>query len=169
MQKLYLDCDGVILDTINKSYQMLREEGITKEDEVRAFYSNICWEKLIVDAGEIDDSISKIKELTNYFDISILTHVNTRKEALAKIEYFSQNLPGIEVITVPKGTEKADAVDARGAILVDDFLPNLKVWEKSGGVPIKFSDSGKKCSYTVITDLLDLLTIDKKIKTEVKE
>ena len=169
MQKLYLDCDGVILDTINKSYQMLREEGITKEDEVRAFYSNICWEKLIVDAGEIDDSISKIKELTNYFDISILTHVNTRKEALAKIEYFSQNLPGIEVITVPKGTEKADAVDARGAILVDDFLPNLKVWEASGGVPIKFSDSGKKCSYTVITDLLDLLTIDKKIKTKVKE
>ena len=52
MQKLYLDCDGVILDTINKSYQMLREEGITKEDEVRAFYSNICWEKLIVDAVE---------------------------------------------------------------------------------------------------------------------
>lgn len=169
MQKLYLDCDGVILDTINKSYQMLREEGVTKEDEVRAFYSNICWEKLIIDSGEIDGSINKIKELTNYFDISILTHVNTRKEALAKIEYFSQNLPGIEVITVPKGTEKADAVDARGAILVDDFLPNLKVWEKGGGMPIKFSDSGKKCSYTVITDLLDLLTIDKKIKTEVKE
>ena len=86
MQKLYLDCDGVILDTINKSYQMLREEGVTKEDEVRAFYSNICWEKLIIDSGEIDGSINKIKELTNYFDISILTHVNTRKEALAKIE-----------------------------------------------------------------------------------
>lgn len=169
MQRLYLDCDGVILDTINKSYQMLREEGITKEAEVRAFYSNICWEKLIVDAGEIDDSISKIKQLAKHFDTSILTHVYTESEAQAKIKYFSQNLPGIEVITVPKGTEKADAVDPRGAILVDDFLPNLKVWKKGGGMPIKFSDSGKKGSYTVITDLLDLLTIDKKIKTKVKE
>ena len=29
MLKLYLDCDGVILDTINKSYQMLKDSNIT--------------------------------------------------------------------------------------------------------------------------------------------
>ena len=28
MQKLYLDCDGVILDTINKSYQIMKENNI---------------------------------------------------------------------------------------------------------------------------------------------
>jgi len=27
MTKLYLDCDGVILDTINMSYKMLKEKG----------------------------------------------------------------------------------------------------------------------------------------------
>ena len=33
MQKLYLDCDGVILDTINMSYKMLKEKGIEREEE----------------------------------------------------------------------------------------------------------------------------------------
>ena len=28
MQKLYLDCDGVILDTINYTYQIIKERGI---------------------------------------------------------------------------------------------------------------------------------------------
>ena len=28
MTKLYLDCDGVILDTINMSYKMLKEKGV---------------------------------------------------------------------------------------------------------------------------------------------
>ena len=27
MQKLYLDCDGVILDTINYTYQIIKERG----------------------------------------------------------------------------------------------------------------------------------------------
>ena len=88
MQKLYLDCDGVILDTINKSYQMLKEEGITAEEEKAKFYSSICWEKLIIDSGEINDSVNKIKEISKYFDIEILTHVHTESESKAKIEYY---------------------------------------------------------------------------------
>lgn len=160
MQKLYLDCDGVILDTINKSYQMLREEGITSKEEVNKFYSNICWKQLIIESGEINNSISKIKELEKYFDIEILTHVNSENEIQAKKNYFSKVLSNINVITVPKELKKADAVEPQNAILVDDFLPNLDYWQEKGGIPVKFSDSGKKCSYAVITDLLDLLNLN---------
>lgn len=169
MIKLYLDCDGVILDTINRSYQMIKEAGITDEMEVRKFYSSISWEKLIRESGEIDNSISKIKELVKYFDVEILTHVNSDNEAMVKKKYFAGVLPGVNVITVPKNIAKADFVDPEGAILVDDFSPNLEYWEEKGGISVKFSDSGKECPYIVITDLLQLLDIEFKNKIKVKE
>ena len=169
MQKLYLDCDGVILDTIAKSYQMLKQKAITDELEVRKFYSSICWEELIIESGEINNSISKIKELIKYFDIEVLTHVNTEKEAQAKIKYFNSVLPGINVIPVPKEIRKADAVDPNNAILVDDYLPNLEYWYEKGGISVKFSDSGKKCIFPVITNLLELLDLFNKSKIKVKE
>lgn len=167
MQKLYLDCDGVILDTISTSYKIIKEAGLTTENELKNFYSNICWEKLIIDSGEIDNSISKIKELMVHFDIEILTHVNSDNEARVKRKYFGKMLPGINVITVPKKIEKADMVDPKNAILVDDYSPNLEYWKEKGGISVKFSDSGKNCPYVVITDLLDLLNLDINNKMEV--
>lgn len=169
MQKLYLDCDGVILDTINRSYQMLKEEGITTEPEITLFYSNICWETLIKESGEINNSISKIKELTKYFDIEILTHVNSENEANVKTDYFKRMLAGINVIAVPKSIKKADFVNPSGCILVDDYSSNLVYWEEKGGIPVKFSDYEENCPYTVIKDLLELINLYIKNKIEVKE
>lgn len=157
MQKLYLDCDGVILDTINMTYKMLKEKNITKHSEVEDFYRKINWDILIIEAGEIDNSIEKIKKIINHFDVEILTHVNSEGEAIAKKKYFKEVLPTVNVITVPKEIKKADFVDPKGAILVDDYLPNLEYWYEKGGIPIKFSDSGKQGKYEVITNLLDLL------------
>lgn len=164
MKKIYLDCDGVILDTINKSYKMLKEEGITTEEEVNNFYKNICWEKLIIESGEINNSINKIKELTKYFDIEILTHINSENEIIAKKEYFNKVLPNINMIPVPKQIRKADYVNPTNIILVDDYTENLEYWKEKGGIPVKFSDSGKKCEFTVITDLLELIEIFNKIE-----
>lgn len=169
MQKLYLDCDGVILDTINKSYKMLQEEGITTEEGRKNFYSSISWEKLIIESGEINNSISKIKELLKYFDIEILTHVNSINEVNAKKKYFSRELPNIKVITVPKEIKKADFINPNGAILVDDFSPNLEYWYEKGGIPIKFSDNKKDSKFITITDLLELIDLYIKNKIEVKE
>ena len=159
-RKLYLDCDGVILDTIKKSYEIIENENLTTEDEKHIFYKNINWEELIIISGEIDHSISKIKTLSNYFDIEILTHVNSENETKAKITYFSKELPGINVIPVFKSIDKCDAVHPNGAILVDDFIDNLEKWKQKGGISIKFSDSGKNCGFITITDLLQLLDID---------
>lgn len=161
MQKLYLDCDGVILDTINMTYKMLRDKNITEYSEIEEFYRNVNWDVLIIESGEIDNSIDKIKKLINYFDVEILTHVNSEGEVIAKLNYFNKVLPEVNVITVPKEIKKADFMSPNGAILVDDYLPNLEYWYEKGGIPIKFSDSGKDCKYEVITDLLDLLKIYK--------
>ena len=164
MLKVYLDCDGVILDTINRSYQMLKEEGITDEESVRKFYSNICWKKLIKESGQIDNSIEKIRKLTEYFDIEILTHVNSENEAKVKKEFFAKELPEVNVITVPKVINKADYVNPKDRVLVDDYTKNLDYWKEKGGIPIKFADDTKLCPHKVITDLLELLELDIKIK-----
>lgn len=159
MTKLYLDCDGVILDTINMSYKMINNKGLTDEKDIEHFYKNLSWEELIIEAGEIDNSIDKIKELSKVYDIEILTHVNSDGEIIAKLNYFKEVLPEVKVITVPKEIKKADAVDPKGNILVDDFLGNLDYWHEKGGISIKFSDSGKKCIYQTITDLSELLKL----------
>lgn len=159
MTKLYLDCDGVILDTINMSYKMLKEKGIEREEEKEDFYRNLSWEELIIEAGEINNATDKIKKLTEIYDVAILTHVISEGEIIAKENYFKAVLPNVKVISVPKGTKKADAVDPKGNILVDDFLPNLDYWHEKGGISIKFSDSGKECIYQTITDLSELLEL----------
>ena len=122
MTKLYLDCDGVILDTINMSYKMIKKnKGLTNEKDIEHFYKNLSWEELIIEAGEINNSIEKIKELTKVYDVEILTHVNSDGEIIAKLNYFKEVLPEVKVIAVPKEIKKADAVDPKGNILVDDF------------------------------------------------
>ena len=164
MKKIYLDCDGVILDTINKSYQMLKEEGITTEEGRKKFYSSICWKTLIIESGEINNSISKIKKLNKYFDIEILTHVHSEKEGQEKIKYFGKVLPEINVIIVPKEIKKADFVIAENTVLVDDYSPNLEYWKEKGGIPVKFSDSHKESEFTTITDLLELIDLFDTVK-----
>ena len=161
MQRLYLDCDGVILDTIEKSYKIFEERNIVDEEDKKRFYIETNWDEFILISGEIDNAISKIKELINIYDVKILTHISSKKEGNAKIKYFKEVLPKVEVITVPKNVEKADMIDdPKGAILVDDFYPNLEKWEEKGGIPVKFSKSGKKYNCPTISNLLELISID---------
>lgn len=170
MQKLYLDCDGVILDTVaNDIYEKLASMGIFTEKERSEYFAKLNWEEYIVERGEINNACEKIIELCKYFDVEILTHVHSENEGKAKTKYFAKKIPSVKITTVPKSINKADFVEAKGSILVDDYLPNLDYWSQKGGVSIKYSDSGKKCKYYTITDLLDLINIDFKVKQKVKE
>ena len=166
MIKVYLDCDGVILDTINTSSRIIKEKNIHGEPAVRKFYSSIDWKQLIEDSGQINNAIFKIKELSKHFNIEILTHINSEYEASVKIEYFAKELPGINVITVPKIIQKADFIVPHGAVLVDDFTPNLDYWKEKGGIPVKFSVFEKECDYPVISDLLELINLLNKEKVK---
>lgn len=143
MINLYIDFDGVIVDTIETSYRMLKELKIdTKDyDKVGKFYSELNWKEFLNSAKEINNSFENIKKLvdSNLFYVNILTHVTTLHEAEEKIKFLRKHLEDITIITVPKKISKTKMVSARDAILVDDYSKNLVEWEKEGGIGIRFN------------------------------
>ena len=62
---LYLDCDGVILDTMDTAYRMMKEEGLDVTDGkvVNHFFINTDWNILIYEAGVLKNAILKIKKI----------------------------------------------------------------------------------------------------------
>ncbi len=160
MKKLYIDFDGVILDTIPIIYKRLEKESIdvTEEDALIQFYENLEWKSLIQEAPQIHHSIAAIKKIiaSKQFDVAILTHVNSQSEILEKVAYLKKELPGITIISVPKQLHKTDMVNPKGAILIDDFTGNLIDWDERGGIAIKFSLTPKDRGFPVI-DRLDMI------------
>lgn len=160
---LYIDFDGVILDTIRVSYQMIDERNLQTRDEIEHFYKNLDWENLLKISPILNESISCIEKLikSNKFDIKILTHVNTEHEVEEKNKFITKHLPGVPAITCPKEIEKSDFVDPYNCILVDDYIGNLTSWKENGGIAVKFSDNGKlNDDFMVISKLDQLLHID---------
>ncbi len=165
MKNLYIDFDGVILDTLGPVYKLAKELNLdykTQTKEVAKLFSKIDWEELIEDTTDINDSINAIKKLknSNKFNISILTHVNSLKEAKAKIKYLDSMVPDLTIIPVPKDISKTKMTQTSNAILVDDFSGNLKEWEEQGGIGVKFTRYKEDdCNYLNITSLEELINI----------
>ena len=157
MRNLYIDFDGVIMDTINKTYEMMNEKKIDKTDNgaVRNFYENIDWKKLLLETDEINGAISKVKKLndSSKFNVAILTHVNSLNEAIEKVKFIRKFYNDITIIPVPKAISKTKMVHTKDAILVDDYTGNLVEWKSEGGIGIKFSLEPKESDFIVIDDL----------------
>lgn len=153
--KLYIDFDGVILNTIDITYKMFDKLKINNITEKNEFYKKLNWEELLESSTPINNSIDNLKLLieSNLYDVIILSHVISEQEALVKKKYIKKNIPELEIITVNRDTNKCDAVDCKNAILVDDYMGNLDLWYAKGGIPIKFSDKGRKYNYITITSL----------------
>ena len=168
--KLYLDFDGVILDTINVTFRRLKELNITEEEDIQAFYRSVDWKKLLKETKEINNSLANIQKIivSGLYDVAILTHVNSELEGELKTEYINKMFEGIKVFYVFKQIEKCDFVDPVGAILIDDYLPNLDGWYEKGGIPIKFSDNGKVCKYPSISSLDEIIPMYDDIKKKIK-
>jgi len=156
--KLYLDFDGVILDTINIACKRIKELNITEEEQIQQYYKNIDWVSLLKETNQINNSIENIKKIikSNLYDVEILTHVNSELEGKLKKEYIQNYIPEINVIPVFKTIDKCDAVNPINCILIDDYLGNLTKWNKKGGISIKFSDNNKISEFTTI-DNLDII------------
>ena len=162
MKNLYIDFDGVILDTITPVYNLAKKLNLdvkTQTKEVGLLYSKIDWETLIDESPALSDSIDNIKKLkdSKKFNISILTHVNSLKEAKAKIEFINSLFNDLTIIPVPKACSKTMMTQTEGAILVDDYSGNLKEWQESGGIAVKFVKDIENGKYTEITSLEELL------------
>lgn len=168
---LYLDFDGVIVDTISITYKMIEDTGIDLKDseKVKDFYINLNWFKLLNEAKQINNSFECIRELqkTNLYSMSILTTVHSKDEIIAKNMYIKKNNLDIPVITVPVGNSKNEMVDAKDSILVDDYNGNLYAWEKAGGIAIKFSK--KKSDKFITISSLDELKNEIFVKKLVKQ
>ena len=157
MKNLYIDFDGVIMDTINKTYEMMDEENIDRKnnEEVKKFYENIDWKRLLKETKEINGAIEKVKKLNDSpkFNVAILTHVNSLEEAVEKVRFIRKFYDDITVIPVPKAISKTKMVHTKNAILVDDYTGNLVEWRSEDGIGIKFSTTPKQSEFKVIDDL----------------
>lgn len=165
MINLYIDFDGVIADTITSSYAMLKDLGICPKetDKVIAFYQKLNWYDFLNKTKEINNSFAEIRKImkSGFFKVHVLTHITSEKEAQAKINFIQSKIKDLPIITVPKQMEKTMMVDARGAILIDDYTGNLSCWEKAGGIGVRFSTKLHGKGYPVIDHLTHILSFVK--------
>ena len=134
MKKLYIDFDGVVLDTITILYKDAKENGYDIHDT--KFYENYNFKDILKDEYIINDSINCIQKIidSELFDVNILTHCNSIKEGADKVRYIRKHFKDMTVIICPKEISKTKMVHTEGAILVDDYAGNLREWEKENGV-----------------------------------
>lgn len=164
MRNLYIDFDGVILDTLTLLYAQMNEQrvDITNLEATEHFFVNIDWKKHLKDELIINDSINCIQKIidSKKFEVSILTHVNSLNEAIEKVKYIRKYFKDITIIPVPKKIHKTQMVHTEGAILVDDYTENLIEWEKEKGIGVRFSPKLSSKGFIVIDKLDKLLEID---------
>ena len=152
--KVYVDFDGVLLDT-DKVID-LEFNGI---GERREFVKNYDWFKLMRDDLVIKDAFKYIKK--SKFSINLLSKISSMCEGQAKIKYLREKNILIDINLVPTLINKCDVVNASGNILIDDKLVNLDSWSNNGGISIFFNKDGSNTDihgdvntkYPMISDL----------------
>lgn len=162
MRRLYIDFDGVIMDTIPLLYNELEKNGVKlgEEEQIRKVFGGFDFSSIIKDKNILNDSIECIHKLieSKRFEISFLSHVNSLAEGEVKIKYLRKHFKdNITIIIVPKSISKPKMVHSEGAILVDDFSGNLKEWQEAGGISIRFSKELESKGYKVVNRLDQLL------------
>lgn len=137
----YIDFDQVIVDSevlLFKEYELLKKYHIYLNK--LKYVKRKDWFKILENAEIINDSIRILREMD---EGTILTRVHSMEnEGKAKIEFLRSNGVKQNIILCPYMFKKRDIVSARGNILVDDAVFNLKEWEEAGGIPIFFDKNG---------------------------
>ena len=159
---LYIDCDGVIFNTIETAFKIMKENNIdiTDNKKVDYFFRNTSWGFLLERSIIINDIINKIIKLSNqglYKEVIILTKLsgNYTEERL-KRETFKVLLPNMKIITLQREYDKAFIVPSRNNILVDDEEKNIISWNENGGIGIRFIRNTPDLENDIIDDLDDI-------------
>lgn len=163
-KQLYIDFDGVIMDTINVTYKLIHDQGIdlNNNEAVGNFYCSLDWKNLLSITSEINEGFECIQKLvdSNLFDISILTHVNSLDEAVEKVKFIRKHTDDLTIIPVPKAISKTKMVHVKDSILIDDYTSNLTEWESSGGIGIRFNEKLNGKGFYVINKLDQILDME---------
>ena len=160
MKNLYIDFDGVIYNSIEVSYKLAEEENVSKDYEsYYQFFKNLDWCDVLEKSTEINDAFNCIKKIidSGKFNVFILTHVISLKEAELKIGLIRNHLDDVTIIPVPKRVSKNKMVKVNGAILVDDYPENLREWERDGGISVRFDLDMDGKGFPVICQLDELV------------
>ncbi len=159
---LYIDFDGVILDTISPMYDEIKEKRIKKED-LTPFFEKYPWEDIINDNYIINDAITCIQKIidSDKFNLAILTHINSLREAVLKIKYLRKYFKDITIIPCPKEISKTKMIHTKDAILVDDYAGSLREWEEEEGISVRFNLKGNGKGFKVISKLDELIDMFK--------
>ena len=161
MNNLYIDFDGVILNTIEVSYKIMNDLDIDKKNQklVTDFYRDLDWNDLIDRSSTINDSIECIKKIidSKRFNVIILTHVNSLREIEKKVHFIREHIIDLPIISVPKSMHKTNMVNAKDCILIDDYVSNLEEWSKCGGIGVRFDLDKDGKGFQVIDKLDQIL------------
>lgn len=138
---LYIDFDGVILDTeglLFKEWRKNPDRHLLPESEKIKYIQAADWEYILKYSEIMNDSVYYLKNMDPNKSF-ILTKIHSlTNEGSSKIKWIRDQGIMQSVILVPYVSRKCDVVDAEGNILVDDCLKNLDEWTAHNGNPIFF-------------------------------
>ena len=140
---IYIDFDGVILDTEELLFEKWHEEvctpSSTEEDKIR-YMQQMDWEYILYHSDAICDSIYYLQNM-DPSTTTILTKIHSlENEGGAKVKWIRDNHIKQNIILVPYFLKKSDVVDAKDNILVDDCLKNLDDFTAAQGKGIFFDN-----------------------------
>ena len=138
---LYIDFDGVILDTAVPLFEEWRKNpnrhNLSEEEKIK-YIQKTDWNYVLYNSEIISDSIYYLNQM-NPEKSSILTKIHSlENEGAAKVKWIRDKNIKQNIILVPYMLNKSDIVPVKGNTLVDDSLKNLEDWENNNGYPIFF-------------------------------
>ena len=138
---LYIDFDGVILDTEKLLFEQWRKNPnrhLLSIGEKIKYIQQANWNYILNNSPIINDSIYYLKCMDPK-DSFVLTKIHSENnEGYEKISWLRKMGVKQGIYLVPHRIKKSDIVDANGNTLIDDSLKNLKEWQNAGGNPIFF-------------------------------
>lgn len=148
-KKIYIDFDGVIVDSQSQIDYFFRLFGNKITEEWNEFLKNLNWEKEVLpNCNEINNSFSILKELYKLKkEVYIFSRVFSLNEASAKIKYLEEKGIRISFISSPGRLKKSNVVmPDKSKILIDDSKDNILDW---------INNNGQGFYYT--NDIMDLM------------
>ena len=138
MCRIYIDFDGVLVDTPKYIRQEVKEKG-----NIESTFINIKWDELLSKCSEICGNLYYLKKVFKNNDITILTHVYSQKEEREKIQFIKDYIGNIDVLFVPHNIKKSEYVNPKGNLLIDDYNVNIESWKNNGGIGYLFENNIK--------------------------
>ncbi len=160
-EEIYIDFDGVILNTQEKIDYFFSLFNNTITPEWNKFLANLNWKKDVLPySKEIKDSLKILKELYKMKkNIYILSRVFSLNEARDKIEFLRDYGVNTSFIPSPGRILKSQVIiPNQNKILIDDSKDNTIDWMNNNGKAIYFTQNIPELIVSKYFDFGDNLT-----------